>query len=85
MSFLEPKIWNKVSLNIKTAATTSFTHRLEKEILSELQEWAILLIFSIIIIIFFFNFLKVDFFTIFLYVHMSRGTLMEIRTVLDLF
>ena len=38
MSFLEPKIWNKVSLNIKTAATTSFTHRLEKEILSELQE-----------------------------------------------
>ena len=53
MSFLEPKIWNKVSLNIKTAATTSFTHRLEKEILSELQEWAILLIFSIIIIIIF--------------------------------
>ena len=39
MSFLEPKIWNKVSSNIKTAATTSsFTHRLKKEILSKLQE-----------------------------------------------
>ena len=43
MSFLGPKIWNKVSSNIKTAATTSsFTHRLKKEILSKLQEWAIL-------------------------------------------
>ena len=39
MSFLGPKIWNKVSSNIKTAATTSsFTHRLKKEILSKLQE-----------------------------------------------
>ena len=39
MSFLEPKIWNKVSANIKTAATTSsFTHRLKKEILSKLQK-----------------------------------------------
>ena len=39
MSFLEPKIWNKLSSNIKTAATTaSFTHRLKKEILTKLQE-----------------------------------------------
>ena len=39
MSFLGPKIWNKVSSNIKTAATTSsFTHCLKKEILSKLQE-----------------------------------------------
>ena len=39
MSFFGPKIWNKVSSNIKTAATTSsFTHRLKKEILSKLQE-----------------------------------------------
>ena len=46
MSFLGPKIWNKVSSNIKTAATTSsFTHRLKNEILSKLQECTILLIF----------------------------------------
>ena len=39
MSLLGPKIWNKVSLNIKIAATTSFfRHRLKKEILSKLQE-----------------------------------------------
>ena len=38
MSFLGPKIWNKVSSNTKTAATTfSFPHRLKKEILSKLQ------------------------------------------------
>ena len=70
MPFLGPKIWNKVSSNIKTAATTSsFTHRLKKEILSKLQEWTILFIFlyiiSIIIIFFFFfclNFWKLIFF-----------------------
>ena len=39
MSSLGPKIWNKVSSYIKTAATTSsFTHRLKKEIFSKLQE-----------------------------------------------
>ena len=39
MPFLGPKIWNKVSSKRKTAATTSsFTHRLKKEILSKLQE-----------------------------------------------
>ena len=39
MSFLGPKIWNKISLNIKTTAITSFfTHRLRKETLSKLQE-----------------------------------------------
>ena len=39
MSFLGPKIWNKVSSNIKTAGTTSsFTHGLKKEILSKLQQ-----------------------------------------------
>ena len=39
MSFLGPKVWNKVNSNIKTAATTSsFTHRFKKEILSKLQE-----------------------------------------------
>ena len=31
MSFLVPKIWNKLSSNIKTAASTaSFTHRKKK-------------------------------------------------------
>ena len=35
--FLGPKIWNKLSSSIKTAATTdSFTHRLKKEILGKL-------------------------------------------------
>ena len=38
MSFLGPKIWNKISSNIKTAGTTSFMHPLKKEILSKLQE-----------------------------------------------
>ena len=39
MSFLGPKVRNKVSSNIKTAATiASFTHPLKKEILSKLQE-----------------------------------------------
>ena len=37
MSFLGPKIWNKSSSNIKTAATaTSFTHDLKNEILDKL-------------------------------------------------
>ena len=35
MSFLGPKIWNKISSNIKTAGTTSFMHHLKKEILSK--------------------------------------------------
>ena len=39
MSFLVPKIWNKISLNIKTTATTSpFMHCLKKEIIGKLQE-----------------------------------------------
>ena len=39
VSFLGPKIWNKLNSNIKTAATTaSFTHCLKKKILSKLQE-----------------------------------------------
>ena len=39
MSLLGPKIWNKLSSNIKTAAiTASFTHRLKKDILDKLQE-----------------------------------------------
>ena len=51
-SFLGPKIWNKIRSNIKTAATiSSFTHRLKKEILSKLQEGAMLLIFIIIIVV----------------------------------
>ena len=34
MSFLGPKVWNKVNSNIKTAVTTScFTHRLKKKFL----------------------------------------------------
>ena len=46
MSLFGPKIWNKVTLNIKTAATTSaFTRSLKKEVLSKLQEWTILFIF----------------------------------------
>ena len=32
MSFLGPKVWNKLSSNIETAPTTaSFTHRLKKK------------------------------------------------------
>ena len=35
MSFLGPKIWNKLSSNIKIAATTaSFTHCLKNKLLS---------------------------------------------------
>ena len=56
MSFLGPKMWNKVSSNIKTVASTSFfKHRLKKEILSKSLERTnsfILFIISIIIIIF---------------------------------
>ena len=33
MSFLGPKIWKKVSSNIKAAAITSFTELLKNEIL----------------------------------------------------
>ena len=77
MSFLGPKIWNKISSNIKTAPTTSFfTHRLKKEILSKFHKWAILLIFFIIINItinFFFNFLKVDFFLIYFFAFTPLG------------
>ena len=88
ISFLGTKIWNKVSSNIKTAATTSsFTHRLKKEILGKLQEWSVLFIYFLLLVLslffVFFNFLKVDFFYYILCVHISRGTLMEIRTVLD--
>ena len=46
VSFLAPKIWNTLSSNQKIAATTaSFSHRLKKQILNKLQEWAVLLIF----------------------------------------
>ena len=39
MSFLGPKIWNKLSSSTKTAATAaSFTHHLKKEIFGKLQE-----------------------------------------------
>ena len=39
MSFHGPKIWNKLSSNIKTAATTaSFMHCLKKETLTKFQE-----------------------------------------------
>ena len=88
MSFLGPKIWNKISSNIKIAATTSsFTHRLKKGILSKLQEWVILLIFllTLLLLFFSFNFLEVDILYYILCVHTSRGTLMEIKAVLDLF
>ena len=38
MSFLGPKIWNKLSLTIKTATTTaSVMHGLKKESLEKLQ------------------------------------------------
>ena len=37
MSFIGPKIWNKIRLNIKIVATTvSFTHSLRKEVLEKL-------------------------------------------------
>ena len=67
MSFLRPTIWNKVSSNIKRAATTSpFTHRLKKEILIKLQEqfywYFLLLLLLLILLLFFFNFMKIDFF-----------------------
>ena len=56
MPFLRPNIWNKVSSNIKTAATTSsFTHRLKKEILSKLQMSAVLSIFSLLLLLLFFS------------------------------
>ena len=91
MSFLGPKIWNKVSWSIKTVATTSsFMHRLKKEVLSKLQECAILLILLLLLLLLllFFNFLKVHF--CFYYIslrslYFSRAILMEIRTILDLF
>ena len=52
MSFLRPKIWNKVSSNIRTAATTtSSTHRLKKEILSKLQEWLIFIDFYLLLLL----------------------------------
>ena len=76
ISFLGTKIWNKVTWNIKTAVTTAyFTLDLKKEILDKLKDLAI-----------FFFFLTVYclYFTIFLCIHTSRGTLMEITTVLDL-
>ena len=39
MLFLELKIWNELSSNIKIAATTDFfTHSMKKEILIKLQE-----------------------------------------------
>ena len=88
MSFVGPKIWNKVSSNIKiTATTSSFTHRLKKGILSKLQEWVILLIFllTLLLLFFSFNFLEVGILYYILCVHTSRGTLMEIKAVLDLF
>ena len=45
MSFLGPKIWNKLHSNIKAAATTAFfMHRFKKEILSKLKERAILIL-----------------------------------------
>ena len=38
MSFLAPKVWNKLRSNIKTAATAaSFTHALKIETLEESQ------------------------------------------------
>ena len=73
MSILGPKIWNKLSSNIKTAATisSSFTHRLKKEILTKLQESAISLIFYYYLCIYFFDSLL--FFYYIYCVHTSRG------------
>ena len=49
--FLGPKIWNKLSSNMKAAVTTgSFTHALKKE---ELQKRVSLLIFLILDYFFF--------------------------------
>ena len=51
MSFLGPKIWNKLSSNKKTTATTvSFTNVLKKAILNKLQERAILIFFRQLIV-----------------------------------
>ena len=82
MSFLGPKIWNKFSSEIKTAASAaSFTYPLKKEILGKLHEQENFFDF------FFFNFLEfmhsfiltVDwFFTEFPCIHIARGTLIEI-------
>ena len=59
----------------------------QPQIRSNLQECAILLLifFVITITIFFFNFSKVDLFYYISLRSYSRGTLMELRTVLDLF
>ena len=56
MSFSGPKIWNKLSSNIKTAATTaSFTHHLKTEILDKLRQGATSLISFVDLFIFFYN------------------------------
>ena len=54
MSFSGPKIWNKLSSNIKAAATTaSFTHHLKTEILDKLRQGATSLILFVDLFIFF--------------------------------
>ena len=54
MLFLGPKIWNKLSSNIKTAATAaSFTQNYKNEIRDNLKEWGI----SFILIYYFFKYL----------------------------
>ena len=61
ISFLGLMIWNKLRSNIKTAATTaSFTHRMKKEILTKLHEWAILLTFYYCYFIYLFIYLFFD-------------------------
>ena len=69
-------MWKKLTSNIKAVAnTTSFTHRLKKEILSKLQfHWFVIIYLFIYLFIW-----HLIFFTIFLCVHTSKGTLMEIR------
>ena len=76
MSFPGPKIWNKLSSNIKTVATAaSFTHHLKIDILSKLQECSllILLIFHYYLFIYFSIFLTVDCFLPYLYASVPLG------------
>ena len=81
MSFLGPKVWNKVNSNMKKAAiTSSFTHRFKKKFLVTNFIFFFFFYFYYYYYFFFFFFGKLIFSTIFI-----SGTLMEVRIVLDLF
>ena len=72
MSFLDRKIWNKLSSNIKKSCNYSFFHARFEEILINYKSEQLYLFFwqlFAFFLLFFFVFIT------------SRGTLMEVRTV----